>query len=81
MTANELIHKLNTEFGLDKKWPETYEVDAETYANCCKFLFKVQFNNNMERIIRKGYGDLSVIEFIIGKNKEPMFKNVELILK
>jgi hypothetical protein len=81
MTAFELIRKLNMEYGLDKEWPKTYEVDAETYANCCVHVFRDAARKNIERIVRRGVGDLARVEVIIGESYGPMFKNVELILK
>lgn len=75
MTAQELKNKLDNEFGFNK-WPDTYEVDADTYANCCQFAF------DNPRIFQ-GYGPNYVsITIALGRlHNGIMFKNVELILK
>jgi len=73
MTAQELRSHFNDTFGLGE-WPETYEVDHETYANACHFVFKqkLEYDKMYNRFL------LSVT---VGSNKGLMFKNVELILK
>lgn len=40
MTANQLRQLLADNFGIDKKWPESLIVDAETYVNCCIDVFE-----------------------------------------
>lgn len=71
MTAQELIKKFNNEFSL-KQWPETYEVDAITYANACQFLFSIKQKLPID-------GKLWV-NIAVGKRNGIMLKNVELIL-
>jgi hypothetical protein len=66
-TTEELRRKFNNEFRLSK-WPATYEVDSETYANVCQTIFEWA-------------GDLGLVKIAIGPNNGIMFKNVELILK
>ena len=70
MTAEELIHKLNIDYGMHK-WPPVYEVDAETYANVCHYVFNMLANY---------FTDLKVT-VSIGPHHGIMFKNVELILE
>lgn len=78
MTAPELISHLNRVFGLNER-PKTYEVDAETYANCCQYLF--QSHENTGKITLE-YKDFYGIEVFLGKTKNGlMFKGVELILQ
>lgn len=79
MTAIELMRKFNTEFGMNE-WPVTYEVDADTYANCCQYVFSWSYENNIREIFRHGSGDLAMVRIGIGEHKGLMFKNVELIL-
>ena len=38
MTAEELIHEMNTVFGLNE-WPKTYQVTPETYGYACQSVF------------------------------------------
>lgn len=69
MTAEELIHKFNTE-----KWefPSVYYVDPVTYANCCQFIFNKANTPDI---------NLGVFHVIaLGPNKGLIFKNVELML-
>lgn len=80
MTAQELIRKFNTEFGMHE-WPVWYEVDHVTYANCCQYIFNWSYENNIKEIFQHGSGDLSLIRIAIGENKGLLFKNVELRLK
>ena len=79
MTANELRTYFNKTYGL-MPWPPTFEVDAETYANCCNAVFQ----NRLEAddSIATVYPDFTVIQIAIGNvSNGLMFKNVELILK
>lgn len=71
MTVQELRIKFNKEFGL-KSWPETYEVDADTYLNVCRYMINVQ-----AKPIHDGFFS----EIHLGKSYGILFKNVELILK
>lgn len=73
MTLQELRTELNEKYGLDP-WPATYEVDAETYGNVCRDLFK--------RRTKKSVGvGMYEIKFMVGVNNGPLFKGVELIMK
>jgi len=65
MTANELRHYFNENYGIHKEWPKTFEVDAETYENCYTEVLKWEDANGIE----------------IDTKNRLMFKNVELILK
>lgn len=77
MTVQELrSHFVNT-FGY-KPWPETFEVDHETYANVCKSVFEWAWK---ERQLFNVKGGGKTVEFHLGPNKSIMFKGVELILK
>lgn len=71
MTALELIEKLNNEYGTNE-WPDTYEVDANTFVNVCQFIFKgkpkLRIQNHESVDIWLRHGNL-------------LFKNVELIVK
>lgn len=70
MTANELKKYFNNTYNtLDKEWPKTFEVDAETYANCCQAVFDHINETLNERV------------FLGVENNGLMFKNVELIYK
>jgi hypothetical protein len=78
MTASMLIGFLNEKFGLSE-WPRTFEVDHETYANCCQAIFDWHIKNHIY-ILHPGVGyELSLLK--VGLNNGLMFKNVELILK
>ncbi len=72
MTVQELANKFNNEFGLDK-WEAKYEVDAETYANVCQFIFNRNTKLKMNGIID--------VHIVVGPNNGVLFKNVELIYK
>ena len=72
MTATELSRKFNDEFELNK-WPTTYEVDVETYANVCQYLFE-----NLTKLPIEGIRRVSIA---VGKNNGILFKNVELVMK
>lgn len=81
MTSNELIKYFNRIFGIDKDWPETFEVDVETYANCCQSVFNHKIDSiDDDDNITVDYKDFYSINITIGRNKGLMFKNVELIL-
>ena len=78
MTADQLRNKFNEEFGLNP-WPRSFEVDAETYANCCQFVFD---NTKIEDLAMMTAKEDVLFRIIaIGPNKGLMFKNIELILK
>ena len=71
MTADELLKLFNTTFEYNK-WPESYEVDAETYGNICNTLLKYLYKDSPIE---------GVVVVFIGPNCGILFKNVELILK
>lgn len=74
MTANELKKYFNNTYNtLDKEWPKTFEVDAETYANCCQEIF-----NTKQKIRLNG---ILWMEVSVGDNNGLMFKNIELIYR
>lgn len=75
MTASMLIGFLNEKFGLNK-WPKTFEVDHETYANCCQAVF-----DNLVATTTIKIGDPPYYYIALGLNNGLMFKSVELILK
>jgi len=77
MTANELRNYFNNTFGIDNPWPKTFEVDAETYGNCCQAAFDWYISNYLYNMI-PGIG--YKINLTIGQNKGLMLKNIELIL-
>ena len=68
MTAQELRHYFNEMYGMHTPWPETHEVDAETYANCCQYVFDDMYDENFIHV-----------PIALGKNQGLIFKNVELI--
>ena len=70
MTADELAHLFNTEFGLHDQWPRSYKVDGDTYANVCQRIFEYAIKT----------GPYREITIFIGPNNGIIFKNVELIL-
>ncbi|HWY35955.1 MAG TPA: hypothetical protein VNX68_15030 [Nitrosopumilaceae archaeon] len=72
MTTEELRLKLNSEFGINP-WPETYEVDSDTYAHVCQFVFH-------QHIHAYTNGRFKQITITVGKNNGILFKNVELLL-
>lgn len=84
MTTDELRRKFNSKFGLDE-WPNSYEVDAETYANVCQSIFKYKVEYGIDTFpvtyntvdgIKGHYINLG-----LGPNNGIMFKDIELILK
>jgi len=73
MTAEQLRQFFNDTLGnYNKSWPETYEVDAETYSNICQFIFT-------SKSFR--HGTQHVVQLSLGKNNGVMYKGVELLLK
>lgn len=72
MTVDELIRKFNTDFQMNN-WPETYEVDHETYANCCQRVFTLREKFPLDKF--------NYIEVFVGKSSGLMLKNVELLLR
>jgi hypothetical protein len=70
MTAQQLRDKLNREFGfIDRPWPRSIEVDADTYANCCQAIFDY-VNENLNKQVSLGV-----------ENNGLIFKNIELIYR
>lgn len=69
MKADELVSHFDRIYGINKR-PLTYEVDSDTYANCCQAVFDelVKINRNRN------------INVYLGDNKGLMFKGVELLL-
>lgn len=79
-TVRDLIDYFNTEYGISKPWPETFEVSPSLYGECCQFVFEWEAEH------KGGVGlpeDRYHHYFIAlgAKNKGLMFKGVELILK
>lgn len=70
MTAEELGSKLNIIYGL-KEWPLVFEVDHETYANVCQYIFSRRRQETIGHII----------DVAIGGNEGIMFRGIELILR
>lgn len=69
MLAEELIRQLNVRYGFTR-WPETFEVNTETYAYACLHVIKHKQQNHEPAI---------VLSF--GPHKGLMFKGIELIEK
>lgn len=82
MTIQQLREKLNNEFGLNHKWPKTYEVDADTYANVCQSIFEYKVENKQQyNLGNSDYGQFFQIKVDLGTQKcGILFKDVELIL-
>ncbi len=74
MTAQELRRHFEKTFGLGV-WPDTFEVDAETYGRVVNELLSTmaRFNPTPERV--------TWLKLAVGKSGGLFFKNVELILK
>lgn len=75
MTANELHAYFNRVFGMNEQWPKTFEVDADTYGNCCQAIF-----NSFALVHDVGH-NCDLYSIALGPSRGLMFKNVELILK
>lgn len=78
MTANQLLTQLNNTYSLDK-WPKAYEVDHETYANCCQAVFNWLVETGNAQNYPCLESDKEAVS--LGPNNGIMFKDVELILK
>lgn len=76
MKSQELAKLFGDRFGFTD-WPKTYEVDADTYANCCQTVFSWA----LERQFPDTSEALFMLKIAVGPNNGLMFKNVELILK
>lgn len=77
MTAKELREYFSKEYGLEKPWPDSWEVDAETYANCCQEVFNALAP--ARESMKFKWGRLYYLS--LGRKKGLMFKGVELVLK
>ncbi len=79
MTTKELREYLNNQFGLNP-WPQTFEVDAETYGNVCQDVINWTVNENG---VWKSFNSENEfhIKIAIGDQNGILFKGVELILK
>lgn len=71
MTTAQLGHKFITDFGTNR-WPKSFEVDADTFANICNDYFLSQ------KVMGEHW---ETIHVTIGPNGGFMFKGVELLLK
>jgi len=80
MTTNELINFFNNTYGIDKEWPRTYEVDAETYLNVCQSVIEWSIARNLNVLRLEGRIQGYHVGINVGPNKGIYFKNVELIL-
>ena len=69
MTATELRDWLYRRYGMNK-WPEDLDVDHETYANICQYIFDKKVSNPNSALVVH-----------LGKRNGIMFKNVELLIK
>lgn len=78
MIASELTRIFNEIYGLDG-WPKLYEVDYETYAEICQFIFNK--SEEYEYYKQNNGPSISIIRLALGPNEGIVFKNVELILK
>jgi len=80
MTASELKEFLFNIYGY-RPYPDTYEVDADTYANVCQEIFNNKITNDHNYSLVEGRNYYSM-RIEVGKiSKGIMFKGVELILK
>lgn len=76
MTANELRKHFADTYGLGP-YPKTFEVDKETFANCCLAVFANAFDIQTIRI----QGEISYVAIAFGEHNSLLFKGVELIVK
>lgn len=75
MTVQQLIQHINSfadKSGVSTPLPQTLEVDSETYANVCQFIFN-------SKVIE--YNTHHIVRIILGEHNGIKFKDVELILK
>lgn len=80
-TVEELRKYFNDNYGIEKEWPKQFEVSAELYGRVCQAVLNKAQMNNVEKIFRKGFGDLGIVEVVIGEHNGILYKGVELILK
>jgi len=84
MTIEQLRRMLNTNYGIDTKWPNKLVVDHETYASVCQHIFEhydddsVLFWDSIKDGEREP--DILTIQVMLGPNRGILFKGVELIL-
>ena len=69
MTVDQLTQFLNDTYGVHKRWPNTLQVDANTYSNVCQHIFEHQFQE--EQL----YWD--IVETMEGEDKEPSNSDVK----
>lgn len=67
---NDILSRGGDPDGLPRSLPSIYEVDHETYANVCQYIFDKKADEVNQHIIH----------IALGLNKGIMFKGVELIL-
>lgn len=78
MTTKQLIDHFNQNYGMFKTFPETFEVNHETYANVCHSLFLLK----REELVAVGIEPIKYYTKVaLGKHNGILFKGVELILK
>ncbi len=83
MKADEFRHQLNTEYGTDKPFPKTLEVDIETYVACFQDIIEHKYKQgDFFRLGNSADGLYNSYHIACGtKHQGLMFKGVELILK
>lgn len=77
MTANELRKYLEDVYALGR-WPLSLEVDAQTYANVCMFIFQ---NADAIRQYDRNLRELRHIRITVGSHGGIFFKDVEIVCK
>lgn len=77
MTPDELYELWTKDVkSIETPLPSKYEVDADTYAQCCQAIF---INKGMK--FYDGHKGVIILNIVVGPNNGIMFKGVELILK
>lgn len=76
MRVEEFIQYLNSTYGPDKEWPDTFEVSPELYGRCCQYVFDAKVKSG---ISSASYREVHIIS--VGEHNGLMFKGVELIIK
>lgn len=79
MTVIELTDFFNKEYGIEREWPKVKEVDHQTFANVCKFIFDYE-SKAVDPVFRLSNGSRAYTVFL-GQYGGIMFKNVELLLR
>lgn len=81
-SAKELRDYFNKEYGITKKWPRTFYVNSETYADCCQEVFNWFLDRkDYYRLGSNENGQYYMIHLPLGTEKGGLkFKGVELIL-